>query len=54
MGLRKLHPFALWEVRAGLTLRALFFHSNDSATFVCLGTHDQVQAFLRHYKRAAH
>jgi len=51
LGLRKLHPFELWEVRVGLKLRALFFHKNDSALFVFLGTHDEVQAFLRHYKR---
>ena len=54
LGIRKLNPFGLWEVRIGLKLRALFFHRADSATFVFLGTHDEVQAFLRHYKRATH
>jgi hypothetical protein len=53
LGMRKLHPFELWEVRSGLKLRALFFHKNDSAVFVFLGTHDEVQAFLRRYKRPA-
>lgn len=53
LGIRRLHPFELWEVRVGLKLRALFFHKDDSAVFVCLGTHDEVQAFLRHYKRPA-
>jgi hypothetical protein len=53
LGLRTLHPSALWEVRVGLRLRALFFHKNDSALFVFLGTRDEVQAFLRHYKRPA-
>ncbi len=53
LGLRKLHPFELWEVRVGLKLRALFFHKNNTAVFVCLGTHDEVQAFLRHYKDSA-
>jgi hypothetical protein len=53
LGLRKLNPFELWEVRVGLKLRALFFHRNNSAVFVFLGTHDEVQAFLRHYKRPA-
>ncbi|MGC9945483.1 MAG: hypothetical protein ABSF64_03730 [Bryobacteraceae bacterium] len=48
-----MHPSALWEVRVGLRLRALFFHKNDSALFVFLGTRDEVQAFLRHYKRPA-
>jgi hypothetical protein len=54
LGIRKLHPFELWELRAGLKLRALFFHRNDSAIFVFLGTHDEVQAFLRHYKHPPH
>ncbi len=51
LGVRKLHPFELWEVRLGLSLRAVFFHKDDSAVFVFLGTHDEVQAFLRHYRR---
>jgi len=51
LGIGKLHPFELWEVRVSLKLRALFFHKNDLAVFVFLGTHDEVQAFLRHYKR---
>jgi hypothetical protein len=51
VGLRKLHPFDLWEVRLGLKLRALFFHRDDSAVFVFVGAHDEVQDFLRHYKR---
>jgi hypothetical protein len=35
LGIRKLHPFDLWEVRVGLSLRlrALFFHKNDSAVY---------------------
>ena len=53
LGIRKLHPSDLWEVRIGLKLRALFFRNKDSAFFVFLGTHDGVQAFLRHYKRPA-
>jgi len=53
MGIRKLHPFELWEVRVGLKLRALFFHKSDTAVFVYLGSHDEVQALLRHYKRPA-
>jgi hypothetical protein len=54
LGIRKVHPFDLWELRVGLKLRALFFHRNDAAIFVFLGTHDEVQAFLRHFKHPPH
>ncbi len=46
-GLRKLHPSGVWEVRAGLSLRALFLLAEDAATFVFLGSHDEVRRFLR-------
>ena len=45
-GLRKLHPAGLWEVRAGLSLRAIFRLEKDEAIFVFLGTHDEVKRFL--------
>ena len=54
LGIRKLHPMELWEVRIGLKLRALFFHRDNSAFFVFLGTHDEVKRFLRRYRPAAH
>ncbi len=47
LGLRKLHPTDLWEVRIGLSLRVLFRLSQDEAIFVFLGTHDDVKRFLR-------
>lgn len=47
LGLRKLHPSRLWEIRVGLTLRAVFGLAGDEATFVFLGSHDEVQRFLK-------
>ena len=45
-GLRKLHPAGYWELRAGLSLRAIFRLDKDEATFVFLGNHDEVKRFL--------
>lgn len=46
-GLRKLHPSSIWEVRVGLSLRALFLLRSDEAIFVFLGSHDEVKRFVR-------
>lgn len=46
LGLRKLHPAGYWEVRAGLSLRAIFRLDRDEAVFVFLGNHDEVKRFL--------
>ncbi len=46
-GLRKLHPLGIWELRVGLSLRALFRLAADQAVFQFLGTHDEVQRFLK-------
>ena len=46
VGLRKLHPAGIWEIRAGLQLRVLFRLGEDEAIFVFLGTHDAVKRFL--------
>ncbi|HSP66961.1 MAG TPA: hypothetical protein VLN48_04495 [Bryobacteraceae bacterium] len=46
LGLRKLHPDGYWEVRAGLSLRALFRLDKGEAVFVFLGNHDEVKRFL--------
>jgi hypothetical protein len=46
LGLRKLHPAGFWEVRAGLSLRAIFRLDKDEAVFVFLGNHDEVKRFL--------
>ena len=47
LGMRKLHPSGLWEARVGLSLRAVFGLARDEATFVILGSHDEVQRFLK-------
>jgi len=47
LGLRKLHPTGVWEIRIGLSWRALFRLLEDEAVFVVLGTHDEVRRFLR-------
>ena len=47
IGLRKLHPMGIWEVRVGLSLRALFRLSDDEVIFAFLGTHDEVKRFLK-------
>jgi hypothetical protein len=46
-GLRKPHPSSIWEIRVGLSLRALFLPRHDEVIFVFLGTHDEVKRFLR-------
>ena len=50
LGLRKLHPGQLWEVRIGLHLLCLFRIEAEDAIFMFLGTHDEVQRFLRSYR----
>lgn len=47
LGLRKLHPSQVWEVRIGLSKRALFLLRDDETIFLLLGTHDEVKHFLR-------
>jgi len=47
LGLRKLHPAGIWEVRIGLNLRALLRLAEDAGIFVFLGTHDDVKRFLK-------
>jgi len=46
LGLRKLHSAGYWEVRAGLSLRAIFRLDKGETVFVFLGTHDEVKRFL--------
>jgi len=46
LGLRKLHSAGFWEVRAGLSLRAVFRLAEDEAIFAFLGNHDEVKRFL--------
>jgi hypothetical protein len=46
LGIRKLRPH-LFECRAGLGLRLLFRDCDAGVECFFVGTHDQVQAFLR-------
>lgn len=47
LGLRKLHQAGIWEVRVGLSLRALFRLAGDEAILLFLGTHDEVKRFVQ-------
>jgi hypothetical protein len=47
LGLRKLHPAGIWEVRLGLNIRVLFRLLPDEAIFLFMGTHDEVKRFLK-------
>lgn len=47
LGLRKVHPAGVWEVRIGLSRRALFVLRANEAVFLVLGTHEEVKRFLR-------
>jgi hypothetical protein len=47
LGIRKVHASGIWEMRAGLELRALFRLRGDTAEFAFLGTHDEVKRFLK-------
>jgi len=46
-GLRKLHSSGIWEVRVGLSLRLLFRLEDAEATFIFVGSHDEVKRFLK-------
>lgn len=46
IGLRKIHPSGVWEIRFGLGLRLLFTLKNKDLTFVTVGSHDHVRRFL--------
>ena len=48
--LRKLSP-RLWELRLGISRRAVFALEKDEALFLFLGTHDEVRRFLRDFRQ---
>jgi hypothetical protein len=50
LGLRKLSS-RLWELRVGISLRAVFVLEQDQALFLFLGTHDAVRRFLRDFRQ---
>ena len=47
VGVRKLHPSGIWEARCGLGLRLVFTLAKDLATFVRIGSHDEVKRYLK-------
>jgi mRNA-degrading endonuclease YafQ of YafQ-DinJ toxin-antitoxin module len=47
LGIRKLHRSGIWEARMGLGLRLVFTVEPDLLTLVRVGTHDEIQRYLR-------
>ncbi len=47
LGIRKLHRSGIWEARVGLGLRLVFTLEPDLLTLVRVGTHDEIQRYLR-------
>lgn len=47
LGLRTLHRSGIWEARVGLGLRLVFTLGADLLTLVRVGTHPDVQRYLR-------
>ena len=39
----------IWEFRASLQLRVLFQWNGNTVTFLFIGSHNEVQQFLRHF-----
>ena len=46
LGLKQLRP-GLWECRAGLSDRVLFFRHRDAVEFLLVGNHDDIARALR-------
>ena len=46
LGLKQLRP-GLWECRAGLSDRVLFYRTRDAVEFLLAGNHDEIKRFLR-------
>lgn len=47
LGLRKIHRSGIFEIRIGLRLRAIFGYREGTIYLNRLGTHDDVQRYLR-------
>lgn len=47
LGIRKLHRTGIWEARVGLGLRLVFTMESNLVTIVRVGTHQEIQRFLR-------
>lgn len=46
LGLKQLRP-GLWELRAGLADRVIFYRSGDLVEFLMAGDHSEIRRFLR-------
>lgn len=47
IGLRKIHPSGIFEARLGLGLRMVFGYERDSLILHRLGSHEEIQRFLK-------
>lgn len=47
LGVRKIHNAGVWECRAGLGLRVLFVIKANTVFVETVGSHDDVQKYLR-------
>ena len=47
LGIRKLHRSGIWEARLGLGLRLVFAIQKEVLTLVRVGTHQDIQQYLR-------
>jgi len=46
LGMKPL-KYGIWEIRAGLSDRALFRKNKDVIEFIMVGTHDEIRRFLK-------
>lgn len=47
LGIRKIHRSGIWEARVGQGLRFVFTAADEVVTLVRVGTHEDVQRYLR-------
>ena len=47
LGIRKIHRSGIWEARVGLGLRLVFAVEDQVITLVRVGTHEDLQRYLR-------
>ncbi len=47
LGVRKIHRSGIWEARVGLGLRLVFAVEDHDITLVRVGTHEEIQRYLR-------
>jgi mRNA-degrading endonuclease RelE of RelBE toxin-antitoxin system len=47
LGIRKIHRSGIWEARVGLGVRLVFAVEGQAITLVRVGTHEDIQRYLR-------